>query len=894
VPRPTLYLVPHTHWDREWYLPFQRFRVRLVELIDRVLDTMERDERFVFTLDGQLATVDDYLEIRPEAAPRIRELVGARRLAIGPWQVLMDEFLVSGETIVRNLVAGLRRGEELGGAMPVGYLPDMFGHAAQLPQILRRAGIEHAVVWRGVPAVIETHAFDWAAPDGSSVHAEYLAGSYGNAAYVLEVPGALASKAALLHERLEPFFGADARLAMLGTDHMVPTPELAELVADANRDGERGVRIELATLADYVARSDGERLPRWEGELRSAARANLLPGVASARIDLKAACARAERTLERYAEPLLALHGLAWPERLLELAWRRVIENSAHDSICGCSSDEVSRQVLVRFDEARQIGEELAARAARAAAARVERGCVAVLNPSPRPRADVVQLDLAIPENWPAVSLELPDGTRLATQEVARAEPLLLERELPGREIPAFLERRLHGRELFGRALNGLSVEGRRVTFDVAPEPDPEWLDVDDLRTELELAVGGAPDEPWTARIRARPRRILFASVPASPLGVTAVRPVAGAVGAPEAVAAGERSLGNGRVEVEVESAGTLRIGHLGGVGRLVDGGDAGDSYNYAPPVDDLLVEEPVSVEVTRLAAGPLMGRLAVTRRYRWGKLVVPVETLVELRAGEPFVRIRVSLDNQCSDHRLRFHVPLPRPAEGASAEGQFAVVERGLEVEGGHGEVPLPTFPARGFVDAGGMAVLLEHVLEYEVVEGRELGLTLLRSIGLISRNDNRYREEPAGPEIEIPDAQCRGPWSVAFALYPHEGEWHEAAVLEQAERYQHPFLTERGSGQDGQDLRGGLELEGPGVVLSALRRRGDWLEARLVCQHPERVTTTLSGEIVEAREADLLGRPGSRLEPDAGALRLELEPWEIRTIQLRQAVQTPSLSPW
>jgi mannosylglycerate hydrolase len=168
VPQPTVYLVPHTHWDREWYLPFQRFRVRLVELIDRVLDTMERDERFVFTLDGQLATVDDYLEVRPDAEPRIADFVRAGRLAIGPWQILMDEFLVSGETIVRNLEAGLRRGEELGGAMAIGYLPDMFGHVAQMPQILRRAGIEHAVVWRGVPAAIATHAFEWAAPDGSS------------------------------------------------------------------------------------------------------------------------------------------------------------------------------------------------------------------------------------------------------------------------------------------------------------------------------------------------------------------------------------------------------------------------------------------------------------------------------------------------------------------------------------------------------------------------------------------------------------------------------------------------------------------------------------------------------------------------------------------------------
>ena len=141
--------------------PFQRFRLKLVRLVDALLDAMEADERYRFTLDGQLATLDDYLEVRPEAAERVRRLVEEGRLAIGPWQVLMDEFLVSGETIVRNLEHGQRRAAEFGGAMPVGYLPDMFGHVAQMPQILRQAGIGTAVVWRGVPGAIDSHSFEW-------------------------------------------------------------------------------------------------------------------------------------------------------------------------------------------------------------------------------------------------------------------------------------------------------------------------------------------------------------------------------------------------------------------------------------------------------------------------------------------------------------------------------------------------------------------------------------------------------------------------------------------------------------------------------------------------------------------------------------------------------------
>ncbi|HWD53013.1 MAG TPA: hypothetical protein VG412_11480, partial [Acidimicrobiales bacterium] len=139
-------VVPHTHWDREWYDPFQTFRLKLVHLIDDLLDLLEGDPSFAeFLLDGQVAIIDDYLAIRPENEQRLRSLAAAGRLTVGPWYILMDEFLVSGETIVRDLQAGIRRGAAFGGVMEVGYLPDMFGHIAQMPQILRQAGFEHTV-----------------------------------------------------------------------------------------------------------------------------------------------------------------------------------------------------------------------------------------------------------------------------------------------------------------------------------------------------------------------------------------------------------------------------------------------------------------------------------------------------------------------------------------------------------------------------------------------------------------------------------------------------------------------------------------------------------------------------------------------------------------------------
>ncbi len=165
MPRLRCVLVSHFHWDREWYRTFQSFRLDLVALLDGLLDTLAADPTWPpFLLDGQMAVVDDYLEVRPEAEPVLRRLAASGRVAMGPWYTLPDEFLVSGETHIRNLQMGLERASAFGGAMDVGYLPDMFGHIAQMPQLLSQFGFGHTVIWRGVPTAVDRTAFWWSAP----------------------------------------------------------------------------------------------------------------------------------------------------------------------------------------------------------------------------------------------------------------------------------------------------------------------------------------------------------------------------------------------------------------------------------------------------------------------------------------------------------------------------------------------------------------------------------------------------------------------------------------------------------------------------------------------------------------------------------------------------------
>ena len=261
-------VVPHTHWDREWYEPYQTFRLRLVHLVDTLLDLLENDPSYSrFLLDGQMAVIDDYLEVRPHNEERIRALAASGRLSMGPWYILMDEFLVSGETIVRDLQLGLLRATAFGGAMEVGYLPDMFGHIAQMPQILRLAGFEHAVVWRGVPSVIDKSGFTWEAPDGSTVRAEYLVTGYGNGASIPDDAKALVRRIAD-HEQEIGAFLVDGMLFMNGTDHQEPQPWLGRVVAEAN-EIQDDYDVAVTTLADYLAGVPTAGLPRWRGELRS-------------------------------------------------------------------------------------------------------------------------------------------------------------------------------------------------------------------------------------------------------------------------------------------------------------------------------------------------------------------------------------------------------------------------------------------------------------------------------------------------------------------------------------------------------------------------------------------------------------------------------------------------
>ncbi len=819
----TVHVLPHTHWDREWYDPFPAFRIRLVELLDDLLDRLDSDPSFThFQLDGQMAAVDDYLDVRPEQADRLTRLASDGRLSMGPWYTLPDEFLVSGETLVRDLQLGLRRADDFGAAMRVGYLPDMFGHMAQMPQILALFGMDDAVVWRGVPSSMCAPAFRWTAPDGSSVRAEYLAGGYFNGAEMPDDVDELARRVDTFMSTHAPMVGDDL-LWMAGMDHASPPEHLPRMVTELSQKWtEDGVTVRIGPLTEYLATAAARdpELPQLAGELRSGARANLLPGVASNRVDVKVAAAVAERTLERLAEPLDTLwqRDRRWAP-LLERAWLQVIRNAAHDSICACSHDEVVDAVLHRYADATRTATEIARRAADTAASRMTEPGTFVLNPTAADRSGIVEITVA-------TDLESPAHTQL--------------------------------------------VDARSVVSRWHDEPVKRLL----------ARVGEVAGFGWG---------------PATPTAPTnAVRPV------------GVYGISNDLVDLNVDELdGTWSIGTVAGLGRLVDGGDVGDTYNWCPPELESLIDEPERLTIRRTEEGPLRGRIEIRAWYqlpehadvdddgvstRVGSQRQEVLTTLELRADEEFVRVTVAMDQRCRDHRLRVHLPLPNRTDHSRAECAFAQVRRPLHAEGGPNEWGVATFPSRRFVHAGGLLVGHEGLCEYELVDldgdaaaagttAGELALTLVRSTGWLSRGPMASRPLPAGPEDPLQGSQTLKPLTLRYVVAvdpdgqidPHEMSdraWSPLQLVQSA---------------------GGGDLGPSGSLLSV---RGAAVDAVLPASESEPGTMILRAHEPTGVPGELVieGRRGVQVDltgKEVGAFdeRMPLRPHQIVTLRLEPA---------
>lgn len=875
----TAVLVSHTHWDREWYRTFQGFRRLLVRLTDRLLSLMESNPRYKdYVFDGQTIVLEDYLEIRPENEERIRKLVQEGRLHIGPWYVLPDEFLVSGESLVRNLLIGHLISEKFGRTMKVGYLPDPFGHVAQMPQILRGFGIKSFIFHRGLGDEWEglNTEFWWEGLDGTRVLAIYQMHGYCNAmglgyAQVFAEPGTVTVDYDNALERVKREVEALSKYASTrylllnnGCDHLEPQPELPDIIDYLNSKLE-DVEVVHSTFEELVEKILGEnpKLGTIKGELHWGRYHPLLPGVFSTRLYLKKENFLTQQALEKYAEPISSLawlEGKPYEGAFLLKAWKYLISNHPHDSICGCSVDEVHRDMLPRFAAARQIADILSEESVNYLSGRINtvkegaNAAIVVFNPHGWEVSDVARLHIELP---------IPPDRTIHN---------LMVRDSTGKAILSQLQNVKISSPRHPHPLNQLVWEGDiLISAENIPAMGYKTYYIEEVREARKLS---------------------------SLLEATST------------------TLENAFLKVDVNPNGTIditdkRSGQVyKGCNLFEDTEDIGDEYNYSPAINSqTITSNGASAKISLLERGPVSATIKVEltldlpegisedRTTRSNKLVpCSVTSYITLNVGIPRVDIETIIENKAKDHRLRVHFPTNLYSNECIADVQFGVLRRKIQLPKGDGwmEKPVGTKAMQSFVAVEsrglGLCVVAEGLPEYEAIDtptGVDLAVTLLRSVGWLSRGDLLTRPYNAGPQYPAPEAQCLGTHRVRYAVIPFVNSFEEAKPWVLAQQFITPLKSVAVTPHEGSlpSEFSFLKIEPQELVLSAMKKAER--EDALIVRFYNIASYEVDGKITLARKPKKVAL-ANLLEEDIeelGAnqeLEVKVKPFQIVTLKL------------
>ncbi|HEX2717282.1 MAG TPA: glycoside hydrolase family 38 C-terminal domain-containing protein [Gemmatimonadaceae bacterium] len=876
-------VVSHTHWDREWYRAAVRFRQRLVALVDELLDHPPPPGAS-FLLDGQTIVLADYIAVRPERRDALAALLHAGRLEAGPWLVLADELIPGGEALVRNLLAGRRDLDALGAPRPrVLWCPDSFGHPASLPTIARGFGLETVVLWRGYGGarwpVGDT--VTWEAPDGSRVLVHHLAPDG------YELGSSLPADAASAGERWQRLRAVMAPRAVVGTallpngaDHHARQDALDDALA-ALADAARPDVVERGSLegfAEALRRAVGSRhLPVVRGELRdSYGYTWTLQGTFAARAAQKRRNAIVERLLTREAEPWAALaraRGAAGRGPLLRAAWRTLLECHPHDSLCGCSIDDVAQAVDQRLRDARTqalgvrddalldvIGHD--AVAARTARDRWQPTMV-IRNPAARARRGVAEV------TFTTFAADVPVG--------------------PGSASSARDHR---------AAAAAAEAEASRI---LTPRSGDEWLAVEPLGSRRAIELTESPrhypdaDLVVVTKALAWVDRISGYGTRTFSFGDTDGR----AVSRPDVdpVETKGNDVANRLLRLRFAANGGLSVTDLArpvtvrNVLALEDQDDLGDLYTVSPRGRPRRLRFEGWRDVHS-------GALRVERIGRWvARDGTPVDVAVSLDAGASFVRFRVRGDHRGRDRRLRLRIATGVANATVLADATFGVVHREQLVvprSETAAETPPPTAPLHRYVSlygaGGGATVVSDGLAEYEATPDGLVAVTLLRAVGELSRNDLPERPGHAGWPAPTPLAQSRGRFAARFALAFHGPRSPETSsfVESLADDVLLPLrgTTLRSALEQYPDTMG-VELDGEGIGFSTFKpsEDGAWLVARCVnlTDVPRRATWRFGFDVSEARTASLDETPSVPATIRDGAVQVIVGARSVSTLLVR-----------
>ncbi|MEL7607892.1 MAG: glycosyl hydrolase-related protein [Bacillota bacterium] len=869
------HIVSHSHWDREWYFSLEEYRILLVDMIDRLMALLEADDDYrAFMLDGHTALVEDYLAIKPQNEERLAEHIRAGRILIGPWYVLPDQMLISGEAHVRNYLFGERICRRYGQNMNLGYAPDAFGHPSQLPQIYRKLGLGEILFWRGLTGEIASNEFIWQAPDGSEILGNNLAYGYGNCPNMPAEPKAFLDRVDYVVKHYALRSKSNVMLVMNGRDHLEAQPHIAAMAKAADALS-ADTEVLHSTLTDYMAdlraSLDVSSLPRYKGALYDWGRVALLQGTLSTRMVLKQLNQAVEDLYEHWAEPFSSvgqIEGVSeYPRDLIRHGWRFILQNHPHDSITGCGVDEVHREMMTRFASARQIGETLTDRALRSVAgkgAEPAKDCyISVFNPSPYGRTQAVDC---------AVEFNLRLSNALIYERMRREQYDDTGADLP---LPTSV------------ALE--DPEGNRI---------PGVLKSARIGKVMRYYTYTQPHEFY-----AHICKVSFVAADVPALGYRAYKVIFGYDEIGESFPkAAESSIENSHFKVEY-TRGKIDIlakdtgRRFYDCGALRDEGDAGDEYLFREAKGAVARMDPTAAQVSISRdevrqSLRLKGVLSLPcglsddgESRSCEEVSCPVEIEISISDAEPRVDFKTTFENRANNHRLRAAFQTDVQTDRYDCENIFCVDGHDI-AKGGETVV---TRSQKRFVSVGdtarGVTVANKGLPEVEVKKterGALMLVTLLRSVGIMANG-------PTGLNIPTPEAQCIGKHIFEYSFIPHRGDWLNSRAFRLVHAFCEPMraLQSEDGKKPGRPEASWLSIDAPELVLSAFKQ-AETLDNTFVlrfyntCGQPVNAAVTLGFDVASAYLMDLRERKMEELPVAHNAVTVQVGPWEIVTLGL------------
>ncbi len=773
-------IISHTHWDREWYQPLENFRMRLVDLIDHLLEILDTDPGYRFHLDAQTIVLEDYLEIRPKRRAVLEKYIKEGRLLVGPWYVQNDFHLTSGEATVRNLLIGTAIANEFGACMKVGYAADQFGLISQLPQILSRYGLEYCVFGRGFDRH-ETQ-FYWETEDGSRVLCEHMRFWYNNAQRFSPDPvGALH----LARER-GSWCAQHAKthnyLLMNGVDHLEAQEDLSEIIHKVRpmlHDDEEIFQDTLPAFMNRVKKevSDNRiKLETFRGEFRDNGADSCLTGTLSSRIYLKQWNARCQAALEKIYEPLYSVNAMLglteYPTEYSTYMWKVLIQNHPHDSICGCSVDAVHAHMMDRFKRVRENVTDLVSRGTEMLLSHMDRENLSdrqylllCMNSTQLPFRSVLSAVLDVPVEEDTGAFTISDKT------------------------------------------------GKKIPFCVSS-----------IERNVAKSILSPINLPGERRVNRYTVRLLPGKIPGMSFRTLTVTPADGSLSVAPARKKSARMMENEYLKVNIAANGTVTLTDkktnavYSGLLLLEDNTERGSSYLHQEnDGSEIITSAQVKAKVTLEEDDGFVQKRKIAYVFKidhvTGSGAIPVEIVLTLARGSRTLDVAVKLNNTVKNHRLRMHFPTDISADTNYAGQPFDCLVRD-KVSRFSNDKCHPNTDYVGIEnDARGFAVLNCGIYEYEhLTDDRStLALTLLRANEIISGEYETLATMDR--DWTAPENQCLGEQTYHLALYPYAGTHTDAQVAAYAQQFMAPPYTAVQPVDRNKFVGGRPFVQGPGM---------------------------------------------------------------------------------